>query len=102
MIASSELEATLVGRTGVLIEITLDLIRECRRLTERINALEGQLRRVVRQLAPALLAVPGCGVPGAAAILGETAGAARFKSKDDQQRAPHDRCHAGARRRRCF
>ncbi|MEU9062210.1 IS110 family transposase [Streptomyces sp. NPDC048430] len=76
------LEATLAGRTGVLIEITLDLIRECRRLTERINALEGQLRREVRQLAPALLAVPGCGVPGAAAILGETAGAARFKSKD--------------------
>jgi hypothetical protein len=75
------LEATLLGSTGVLLEITLDLIRECRRLTERINALEGQLRRVVRQLAPTLLAVPGCGVLGAAAILGETAGAARFKSK---------------------
>ncbi|MEY9997789.1 hypothetical protein ABIE67_009908 [Streptomyces sp. V4I8] len=31
---------------------------------------------------PTLLEVPGCGVIGAAAILGETAGAARFKSKD--------------------
>ncbi|MCC3770181.1 IS110 family transposase [Streptomyces sp. UNOC14_S4] len=35
----------------------------------------------MQQLAPHLLAIPGCGVLGAAAILGETAGAARFKSK---------------------
>jgi transposase len=76
------LEATLLGRAGVVVEIAIDLISECRGLTERINALEGRLRRLVRDLAPALLQVPGCGVIGAAAILGETAGAARFKSKD--------------------
>ncbi|MFF4962928.1 transposase [Streptomyces sp. NPDC001222] len=34
------------------------------------------------RLAPSLLAVPGCGVLGAAVIIGETAGTARFKSKD--------------------
>jgi transposase len=32
-------------------------------------------------LAPALLAIPGCGAPTAAKIVGETAGIARFRSK---------------------
>ncbi|MGW0955583.1 hypothetical protein ACWDAO_07605 [Streptomyces sp. NPDC001212] len=76
------LETALRGRSGVIVEITLDLIAECRRLTEQINAVEKRLRRLVQQLAPHLMAVPGCGVLGAAAILGETAGAARFKSKN--------------------
>ena len=44
--------------------------------------MEAELRPLVRQLAPALLAVPGCGVLGAAMILGETAGVGRFRSKD--------------------
>jgi transposase len=43
---------------------------------------EAELRPLVRQLAPTLLAVPGCGVLGAAMILGETAGVGRFRSKD--------------------
>ena len=33
-------------------------------------------------MAPALLAIPGCGALTAAKILGETAGVDRFKSKD--------------------
>jgi hypothetical protein len=41
---------------------------------------------LVRHLAPALLAVPGCGVLGAAMILGETAGVGRFRSKDADAR----------------
>ena len=36
----------------------------------------------MRKLAPSLLEIPGCGVLGAAVILGETAGAHRFRSKD--------------------
>ena len=35
----------------------------------------------VQHLAPTLLAVPGCGVLGAATIIGETAGARRFSSR---------------------
>jgi transposase len=35
----------------------------------------------VRDLAPTLLAVPGCGILGAAKILGETGRASRFKSR---------------------
>jgi transposase len=33
-------------------------------------------------LAPSLLDIPGCGVLSAAVILGETAGASRFRSRD--------------------
>lgn len=64
------LETALRGRPGVVVEIALDLIAECRRLTEQVNAMEHRLRRLVQQLAPHLLAIPGCGVLGAAAILG--------------------------------
>jgi transposase len=47
----------------------------------RINQLERDLRELVRKLAPGLLAIPGCGVLSAATILGETAGASRFRSR---------------------
>ncbi|WP_353963721.1 transposase [Streptomyces atratus] len=36
----------------------------------------------MRELAPAVLEVPGCGVIDAAAIVDETAGTARSKSKE--------------------
>ena len=59
-----------------------ELLARCAQLTEQINALESELRKLVTRLAPRLLAVPGCGVLGAAMILGETDGAHRFHSKD--------------------
>ncbi|UXY25048.1 IS110 family transposase (plasmid) [Streptomyces cynarae] len=76
------LAAELDGRAGVVVEIARDLVSECRRLTEQINGLEARLRRLVETLAPSLLNIPGCGVISAAVVIGETAGAARFKSKD--------------------
>lgn len=76
------LEAALEGRSGILVDITLDMVTECRLLTVRNRQLESRLQLLVRDLAPHLTAIPGCGVLSAAAILGETAGAARFKSKD--------------------
>jgi len=51
-------------------------------LTLEINTLSEELTSLVSQLAPSLLAVPGCGALTAARILGETAGIDRFKSKD--------------------
>ncbi|WJG13542.1 IS110 family transposase [Gordonia sp. Swx-4] len=51
-------------------------------MTRQINDLERQIRDRVRVLAPSLLAIPGCGVLSAAVIIGETAGAHRFHSKD--------------------
>jgi len=76
-----ELTVTLAGRPGTVARLARDLLARCRELTVQINALERELRDLVRVLAPSLLAIPGCGVLGAAMILGETAGAARFRSK---------------------
>ncbi len=61
--------------------IAADLVARCRELTVQVNALERELHRRVQVLAPSLLAIPGCGVLGAATIIGETAGARRFRSR---------------------
>lgn len=50
-------------------------------LEERLAGVEGTVAVIVRRLAPSLLALPGCGPLSAAKIVGETAGAARFRSK---------------------
>jgi transposase len=76
------IEQRLDGLDGVVVRLARQLLRRCRDLTIEINALEAELRNLVRRLAPSLLAIPGCGVLGAALVLGETAGAHRFRSKD--------------------
>lgn len=65
---------------GVVARLARELLARCRELTGQINALEREIGGLVRRLAPALLEIPGCGVLSAAAILGETAGASRFRS----------------------
>jgi transposase len=77
-----ELAERLEGVPGVVARLARELLGRCRDLTVQIKALESELRILVRRLAPSLLAVPGCGVLSAAMILGETAGAHRFRSKD--------------------
>jgi transposase len=77
-----ELAAQLAGMGGTVARLARQLLARCRELTAEINALEAESRPLVRRLAPALLAVPGCGVLAAAMILGETAGVGRFRSKD--------------------
>lgn len=77
-----ELAARLARLDGVVARIAAEQVARCRQLAVAINALERELRDLVRDLAPALLAVPGCGVLGAAVIVGETAGARRFRSRD--------------------
>lgn len=53
----------------------------CRELTVRANELEREITVLVRRLAPSLLSLPGCGVLSTAKIVGESAGATRFRSK---------------------
>lgn len=77
-----ELADTLATFDGVVARLARELVARCRQLTEQINALEAELRPLVRRLAPTLLTVPGCGVLSAAMILGETAGAHRFRNND--------------------
>ena len=72
----------LADRPGVVARLTRALLERCRELTGQINALEAELKALVGRLAPSLLALPGCGVLGAAMILGETAGVHRFRNKD--------------------
>lgn len=74
--------ARLDGMPGTVARIARELVQRCREITRHAKQLERELRDLVRVLAPHLMAVPGRGVLGAAAIIGETAGAARFKSKD--------------------
>ncbi|WTL69371.1 IS110 family transposase [Streptosporangium sp. NBC_01495] len=76
-----ELSQRLADMLGVVAQIARELRERCRQSTVRINQLEGQLRQLVRAMAPQLLDIPGCGVLGAATIIGETAGVHRFRSK---------------------
>ena len=74
-------EAALAGCDGLVAELARDLLDRCRALNRRITEFERRIRPRVRDLAPHLLAVPGCGVLSAAKILGETARSSRFRSR---------------------
>ena len=60
------------------VRVARDELRRVRELTRSISALERELAELVAQLAPRLLAEPGCGVLTAAKLIGEIAGIARF------------------------
>nr|AIU93564.1 hypothetical protein LRS1606.130 [Rhodococcus sp. NS1] len=77
-----ELADRIMEFTGVVAQIAGELLQRCRQMTRRIDDLEQQIRDRIRVLAPSLLTIPGCGVLSAAVIIGETAGAHRFRSKD--------------------
>jgi transposase len=77
-----DLQRQLADKDGVVVEIAVEMIAEITALTVRVNQLEARLGKLVRTQYPHLLGVPGLGVLGAAVIVGETAGAARFRSKD--------------------
>jgi len=57
-------------------------VARLRILTLEIDQVEEEIADVIGELAPSLIAIVGCGTLTAAKILGETAGVARFKSKD--------------------
>jgi transposase len=71
----------LATQSGLVAELARDELADITRLTEAINALARRIGERVRQVAPALLAMPGCGELTAAKLLGETAGVTRFKSE---------------------
>ncbi|MEU6578520.1 IS110 family transposase [Streptomyces sp. NPDC046805] len=76
-----QLAQALTEHRGTIAAIAAELVADCRRLSERVDALEGQIRRLVAVQVPHLLAIPGCGILGAAVLIGETADATRFTSK---------------------
>lgn len=74
-------ERRLDGVEGRLARIARELVDRSRELTVRANELERGITPIVKELAPALLALAGCGAMSAAKIVGETAGAGRFSSR---------------------
>jgi len=61
--------------------IALDQLSRCRELTVEIRSLEREIRGLMRELAPDLLAIPGCSAVSAAHLVGQTAGASRFSGE---------------------
>lgn len=74
--------ARLAGLDGLVARLAADLAARIAALTADITALENEISVLVRGLAPSLLAIPGAAELTAAKIVGQTAGADRFKSKD--------------------
>lgn len=66
------------AHSGLVAEIAAELVAKIRALTVRINELEREISSFVTEMAPALLALRGCGPLSAAKIIGETAGIDRF------------------------
>jgi transposase len=66
---------------GLVAELARDELADITRLTGQINALATRIGERVREVAPVLLAMPGCGELTAAKLVGETAGVTRFKSE---------------------
>ena len=60
------------------VRVARELVTRIRQLTRQINALEAELRALVRAQRPRLLAETGCGALTAATLIGRTAGAQRF------------------------
>ncbi len=71
----------LTIQPGLVAELARDELADIIRLTEIINGLAKRIGERVRDVAPALLAMPGCGELTAAKLVGEAAGVTRFKSE---------------------
>ncbi len=74
------LDRDLAAAPGTVGRIARELVGRIRALTATINELAREIARLVVDLAPALLALTGCGPLTAAKLLGEAAGVGRFRS----------------------
>jgi transposase len=71
----------LATQPGLVAELARDELADVTRLTAAIDALATRIGACVAQVAPALLALRGCGELTAAKLVGEAAGVTRFKSE---------------------
>jgi transposase len=66
---------------GLVAELARDELADITRLSVAIDGLAKRIGERIRLVAPALLALPGCGELTAAKLVGEVAGVTRFKSE---------------------
>lgn len=71
----------LAGHAGIVAELALAELADIARLTDDVNALEKRIDHRVREVAPHLYGMPGCGALTAAKIMGETALVTRFSGE---------------------
>ena len=81
-VVQTALAVALTGRTEPVARFARDLLARIVELSTAIRALEREIEALVRDAAPTLLELPGCGFLGAAKIVGEAAGISRFRSKE--------------------
>lgn len=74
------LASRLASVEGTVARIARELVGRIRELTGSIDAREREIAGLVADLAPTLLALPGCGPLTAAKLVGEVAGIDRFRS----------------------
>ena len=102
--AYDKIEQRLRPMSELVARLALRLVDHARRLTVEIDQLTAEITTAIQTIAPTLLAIPGCGVLTAAKIVGETAGVARFRSKDAYARhngtAPLPVCSSNRARHR--
>jgi transposase len=82
IVVQDSMTVALAQRTEPVARFARDLLARIRELSVAIRGLEREIELLVRDLAATLLALPGCGPLTAAKIVGETAGLARFRSKE--------------------
>jgi transposase len=80
--ARSSLQQWLLEQSNLLARICREEVDQIADLSGLINALEWEITAKARLVAPALLAIPGCGPLTAALITGEAAAVSRFASED--------------------
>lgn len=71
----------LQTQSSLVAELARDELADITRLTEQIDTLANRIGERIRAIAPALLAMPGCGELTAAKLVAEAAGVTRFKSE---------------------
>ena len=76
------IEQLLDPHPGVVAEVARREVTRIRELTQEANQLERDITRRVTDLAPSLLAIPGCGALTAGKLIGEAADITRFTNRD--------------------
>ncbi len=71
----------LADLPGIVAELARDELADVVTLTRRARELERRITALAERVAPALMAMPGCGALTAAKLVGESAGITRFSSE---------------------